>query len=441
MKMLPLLVRIAWRNARQGGRRARLLAIAMGLVTALLVLTAALSGGLQTTMIDSVSAVLSGHVNVSGFYKISRGQASAVVTELPKIRAVVERSTPGLVSVVDRQRGWARIVGDAGSIKVILSGVDIDAETRLKSALRVRRQDGGDLDRLREGHTIALFESQARRLGAQPGDVVTIIGETRGGATNTVDAQVVAVTRDLGQISAWAAFGPKKMVRDLYQYRADTAGGLLLYLEDPDDAAVAMEALRVGLEEAGFAVLEHENQPFYFKRSRVAAEDWVGQKLDLTTWRDEMRALLWILAGFRAIRWTLLSLLLVIVGIGLMNTMWMTLRERSGEVGTLRAIGMPARMVWISFMLEAMMIGLIASVIGGAIGAGLAVGIDAMEVPVPMKAFQLIMMTDRIRLVTSIWDVAVAVLFVTGISALAAIPPARRAARLKPVVAMGRNLG
>ena len=231
------------------------------------------------------------------------------------------------------------------------------------------------------------------------------------------------------------------MARRLYQFRADTSGGLLIYLEDADQATVAMEALRKAFEAEGMRLLEHENRPFYFKRARLAGEDWVGQKLDLTTWRDEMRGILWILAGFRAIRWTLLALLLVIVGIGLMNTMWMTLRERTGEIGTLRALGMPARLVWISFMLEAMMVGLVASVVGAAVGAGLALGIDAAEVPVPMKAFQLIMMTDRVRLVASLWDAGAAVVFVTGVAALAAIAPARRAARLRPVVAMGKNLG
>ena len=108
MKMLPTLFKIAWRNARQGGNRSRLLGIAIGLVTTLLVLSSALSAGLQVTMVDSVSAVLSGHLNVSGFYKTSRGRTETVVTEAARMQAIVERATPGLESVVSRHRRCRR---------------------------------------------------------------------------------------------------------------------------------------------------------------------------------------------------------------------------------------------------------------------------------------------------------------------------------------------
>ena len=91
--------------------------------------------------------------------------------------------------------------------------------------------------------------------------------------------------------------------------------------------------------EAGFELMDHDPQAFFMKFERVSGEDWKGQKLDLTTWRDEVNFLTWILTGFATLRILLLGGLMVIVVVGIMNTMWMSVRERTREVGTLRAIG------------------------------------------------------------------------------------------------------
>ena len=49
-----------------------------------------------------------------------------------------------------------------------------------------------------------------------------------------------------------------------------------------------------------------------------------------------------------------------------MNTMWIAIRERTREIGTLRAIGMQRRAVLRMFLLESLMLGLVGTV-GGAL--------------------------------------------------------------------------
>lgn len=438
---LPVLWRVAVRNLVQGGRRSLLLAIAVAMVTALLVLLGSLSQGLESTMIRSASTLMSGHVNVGGFYKITRTQAAPVVTDLARVRALVAEKVEGVDQIIDRLRGWGKLISPGGSFMSGIAGIDIAEERRLREVLQVvpPKRPGepeGDLGGLAEPGTVVIFEGQAKRLEVGVGDVLTLVADTMGGQRNTADLRVVAVVKDIGFLSAMTIFVPKTTIRKLYQIKTDATGAVQIYLKDPDRAAAVLESLRPVLAEAGYTLMDHDPQPFFMKFERVGGEDWRGQKLDLTTWKDEVSFLLWILTGFATVRWLLLGGLMVIVVVGIMNTMWMTIRERTREVGTLRAIGMGRGGVMTMFLLEGVALGLFASVAGAITGGLLAWGIDALSIVVPMEAFQMVLMSDRLHLVTRVTDWGQAVLIITAVTTLAGLFPAWRAARLSPVNAI-----
>ena len=150
----------------------------------------------------------------------------------------------------------------------------------------------------------------------------------------------------------WRLFVPKQTILELYQLKADTTGAVMVYLKDVERAPEVMLLLRDVLEEAGYDLMAHEPQPFFMKMERVSGEDWTGQKLDLTIWRDEVSYLMWIIKGLDTISFILVTILLLIIGVGIMNTMWISVRERTGEVGTLRAIGMSRRSVLWLFLTD-----------------------------------------------------------------------------------------
>ena len=80
--MIQLLL-IAVRNLVQHRRRTLLLGGAIGGVTALLVILIELSTGLRSTILSSATTLMTGHVNVAGFYKVTAGQSAPVVTDGP----------------------------------------------------------------------------------------------------------------------------------------------------------------------------------------------------------------------------------------------------------------------------------------------------------------------------------------------------------------------
>jgi len=229
---------------------------------------------------------------------------------------------------------------------------------------------------------------------------------------------------------------PKETILELYDINEDTTGAIWIYLEDIDKSEETMRHLRTVLVEQGHEVMEHQPLPFYMKFETVAGEDWTGQMLDVTVWRDEVSYLLWVLTAFDSVTWFLVAILVAIIGVGIMNTMWNSVRERTREIGTMRAIGMHRGSVLRLILLEAALLGFISSTLGAIVGAGLSIAINAMEVPVPIDAFKVILLADSFRFSvhSSVLIAAIGVLSV--FTTLAAAWPALRAARLRPITAI-----
>jgi len=115
--------------------------------------------------------------------------------------------------------------------------------------------------------------------------------------------------------------------------------------------------------------------------------------------------------------------------------MWIAIRERTREIGTLRAIGMQRGGVLRMFLYESLLLGLIGTGTGALAGAGLGAALNAARIHVPLSV-QLFLMSDRVQLALHAGGLVRAALFITLVTTLAALYPAYRAARLKPVSAM-----
>jgi putative ABC transport system permease protein len=117
---------------------------------------------------------------------------------------------------------------------------------------------------------------------------------------------------------------------------------------------------------------------------------------------------------------------LLVGGIGIMNTMLMSVMERTQEVGVMKAIGATTPRITSIFVVEAGMIGLGGGIIGLFIGAGAAVLISAIAAAsgLPLEA------------VVSPALIAGALLFSVTVGMAAGVYPAIRAASIDPVEAL-----
>ena len=233
----------------------------------------------------------------------------------------------------------------------------------------------------------------------------------------------------------FAVFTRKDTIRTLYLLAPGATGAIQIYLEDVDDAPDTAEALRATLAEAGYGIMEPEAKPFWMKFQTVTREDWTGQKLDVTTWEDELATIIWTLQALQGVKTIVFSVLLIIIIVGLMNSLWMAIRERTREIGTLRAIGMGRGSVLALFLLEAGMLSTVAAALGTLAGVGVAALLNAMSIDVG-QGFQLFLMRDTLHLVIGASDIVIALTLIPACAILGALYPAYRAARMKPVTAL-----
>lgn len=425
-------VRIGFQSLLQHRRRTLFLGGAIAAVTTFLILMTALSAGIRQTMIRAATTLMTGHVNVGGFYKVTAGMGVPVVTDYSKIVDLIRKNIPEAQYVNNRGRGWARLNSDTGGLQAGIGGIDIQNEPLFR---KVVRPVAGNLDDLAKPGTILVFEEQAKKLGVKVGDAITISAPTTRGTNNTVDVRVAAIGKEMGLLSSFQVMVPEATLRALYQINDRSTGAIHLLLKDMNQVPEVVAKVRTLLEQNGYKVMDPDPHPFWQKFESVNRESWRGQKLDVSTWEDELSFLTWTLSAVRGLTIVVVFILLVIIVIGIMNTMWIAIRERTREIGTLRAIGMHRRRVLSMFLTEAFLLGLLGTVAGAVVALLVAAILNAAGIHVP-QSIQLFLMSDKLWLLVGGGAVAQSVLAITVITTLAAFYPSLRAARLRPVTAM-----
>ncbi len=115
------------------------------------------------------------------------------------------------------------------------------------------------------------------------------------------------------------------------------------------------------------------------------------------------------------------SISLIVGGIGIMNIMLVSVRERTREIGIRKAVGARGRDILAQFLIEALTL----SLLGGLIGIVLGLAVSALIGQLAGWGFQFSPST-----------VAAAVLFSLAVGVVFGVWPARQAARLDPINAL-----
>ncbi|MBS3167477.1 ABC transporter permease [Candidatus Woesearchaeota archaeon] len=118
---------------------------------------------------------------------------------------------------------------------------------------------------------------------------------------------------------------------------------------------------------------------------------------------------------------------IVVGGIGIMNTMYTSVLERTREIGIMKAIGAKNGIVATIFMIESGLLGLV----GGAIGVSIGIGISKL---VELLAAQL--GTNVLKASLSPWLIFGALMFSFVVGMTAGTLPAMQASKLKPAEAL-----
>jgi putative ABC transport system permease protein len=131
-----------------------------------------------------------------------------------------------------------------------------------------------------------------------------------------------------------------------------------------------------------------------------------------------------ILGGVTAVVGAIVSVALVVGGIGIMNIMLVSVTERTREIGIRKSVGARRRDILVQFLIEAIAL----SMVGGLIGVALGYGVGALAVS--------LIPGDLPPAHVPLWAVVLAFGFCTLVGVAFGIYPASKAARLDPIEAL-----
>jgi lipoprotein-releasing system permease protein len=158
-------------------------------------------------------------------------------------------------------------------------------------------------------------------------------------------------------------------------------------------------------------------------RTHYRAESWQEQNKDILQVLDTQKLILYVFYG----------LIFIIAGFGVANTMIMAVTRRTKEIGILMAMGAARRSIVKIFLVESLILGPPAALLGSALAYVTAKLIEAYTIELPSDVY----MVSRLTVLLTPQSFALAVVFALVVNFLAGIYPAYKASRLDPVEAIG----
>jgi putative ABC transport system permease protein len=347
-------VRIAVRNlARHRGRTAMTLAaIAFGVVALVL------SGGFIEDMFSQLREVTIqsrlGHVQISreGYSIHGRRDSFRYLIEDPRDLDAVLADDPRVASVSSRLDFQGLISNGRSDLPIVAEGVQVRKNPAAGEPLTLlagRPFAPGDRFAVLAGEGVA----QSMKLA--PGDIVTLMVNTPGGALNTLDFRVAGIFRTFSKdFDDRAVRIPIDAARELLAVQG--AHSIVVSLTETAATDAVAARLREALRSRGYEV-----------RTWLELDDFYPKALAL----------------YQRQFGVLQLIVLAIVTLTVANSVNMTAFERQGEYGTIRALGVRGRGVFGMIMLENLLLGIVGAAIGLACGVLLALVISSVGIPMP----------------------------------------------------------
>ncbi|MGO9318170.1 MAG: ABC transporter permease [Terracidiphilus sp.] len=345
-----------------------------------------------------------GHIQIFTADHFSRDEVRVLDTGIDNWRQVAAAvKTGGHVRGVAPRIEFYGMVSNGDKSSVFMgSAVDPAAENSL--GFTTRFASGRDLDSKPSGEVEALVGAGlAKSMNVKAGDGLTLLAMTSDGALNGVDVQIVGIVNSgIAEMDARSLRITLPAAQRLLQ--SDRVTNLVVGLdntENTDQVAASLGPRMRGLPQ------------------QLVLKKWI----DLATYYKQVRSLFSMIFIFLGV------IVFFMVLMSSVNTLLMTMFERTREIGTMLAMGTPRIWIVALFMLEATLIGLLGALVGVVVGNLLGVLLNHSGIHLPPPPGNTLPMSFRVLHVPSLM-IGSSLLVIVSL-ALASILPAIRASRLQ----------
>ncbi|MDL0433457.1 ABC transporter permease [Marinobacter sp. TBZ242] len=406
---LLIFAQMALRSVFRNPRRSVITASATAFGLAAYLFLYAFADGFFEQMIHNSTQQLSGHVQVMeeghdvDLSPALRIADSQVLRQRLQERPEVEAAAPRVVL-------RAMVANPGKSLPVELVGIAAEQEQDV-TELSGYMEQGTYVQPGESG--IVIGQKLAEEINARLGDKLVITVQQAGGDLSSSAQAIRGIYRTGSDLfDTEYAFIDINTARNLGGLQEDEVSRIVLRLSDRSESGALALALNRSLAEHG-----------------LVAQDWEAL-LPVVVQMVEMSQV-----DFHLI----LSVVFVVVAIGVMNTMVMSVMERTPELGVMLALGTRGGQLQLTILFEAFFLAVLGMLAGTVVGSLLVhwlgtTGIDLSSISGALEAIPGV--TDRIYPVLILDHIWLPSLLLFLCSVLVALYPAWRASRLDPVEAI-----
>ena len=399
---------LAFRNIVRQRRRSALAVAAVGFGVIALLLAGGFIEWVFWAMREGTVRSRIGHIQISRPGYQDAGTADPLHYLLPQQSPALARieKTPGVITVAPRIMFSGLVSSGDATVSFIGEGVDPQREAPLNEAVIVTQ--GSNLT-INDPKEIVMGQGLAANLGVKVTDRVVLLTNLPSGGVKAVEGHVQGLFSTVSKAYDDSALRvPISMAHELLGVTGSHTWVTLL--KDTDDTDSVISALKKNLDPTQFTMIPWTQLADFYNKTVVLFSRQFG-------------VVQVIIGG--------------IIILGISNTMMMNVMERTGEIGTIMALGTRRKKLLGLFLTEGLLLGIIGAIIGLIIGFCLALMISTIGIPMPPPPGMAHGFIGQIRITPSL--AVESVLLAISTTLIASAYPAWKASRLVIVDALRHN--
>jgi lipoprotein-releasing system permease protein len=368
----------------------------MALVIALAIMT-----GLQQELQDRILGAMA-HVNVW-----KTGGIEDYRAEIARLTSV-----PGVVAAAPAVYGKALVSTDRSDTFITIKGVDPELEPMVTEVAR------------------AMSGGQFADLATQPEDDLPgiILGHEVASAVGAFVGDTVTLITPQGPLTPMGMAPGQRRFRVVGTFRL----GLLEF-----DSAYGFVTLELGERLTGKHGIDHlEARVTDIYQAPEIAETIVrhlGTDYVASDWTDLNRTLYSALYLEKIAMGLGIGLIVGVAALNIVASLILLVMEKTRDIAILKTMGASARSIMLIFLIQGVVIGVIGTLVGAALGAGVSYLLDTYRViSIPGDVYQVTYLPFRVLP----WDLVAIVVGGFLVCFVATLYPSRQAARLDPAQAL-----